>query len=70
MVGIINHHLAHAASTFYASGFNNSAVLIVDGNGSDLETTTYYSAEKFKINFPQLCSKLWVAAYLFKNGQY
>ena len=50
-IRIINHHLAHAASTYYTSGFKNSAILIVDGNGSDLETTTYYQAKEHKINF-------------------
>jgi len=50
-IRIINHHLAHAASTYYTSGFSNSSILIVDGNGSDLETTTYYKANQFKINF-------------------
>jgi len=50
-IRIVNHHLAHAASTFYTSGFKESAILIVDGNGSDLETTTYYQAKDFKINF-------------------
>lgn len=29
----IHHHLAHAASAFYASGFENSAVLVMDGYG-------------------------------------
>ncbi len=38
----INHHLAHAASTFYSSEFKSSAILIVDGNGSDVETNSYF----------------------------
>ena len=38
----INHHLAHAASVYYTSGFNNSAILIVDGNGTDLETNSFF----------------------------
>jgi len=38
----IRHHLAHAASVYYTSGFDNAATLILDGNGSELETTTYY----------------------------
>ena len=38
----ISHHLAHAASTYYTSKFKESAILIVDGNGSDLETTSYF----------------------------
>ena len=33
----INHHLAHAYSTYYASGFNESAILIVDGAGEWVE---------------------------------
>ena len=45
----IRHHLAHAASTYYTSGFNKSAILIIDGNGSDLETTTYYKGNNFNI---------------------
>ena len=45
----IRHHLAHAASTYYTSGFKNSAILIIDGNGSDLETTTYYKGNNFNI---------------------
>lgn len=45
----IDHHLAHAASTYYTSNFKESAILIVDGQGSDLETTTYYHGVKNKI---------------------
>lgn len=30
----MNHHLAHAFSAFYPSGFQNAAVLIIDGHGS------------------------------------
>ena len=45
----INHHLAHAASVFYTSGFNNSAILIVDGNGTDLETNSFFEGKNKKI---------------------
>ena len=45
----IDHHLAHAASTYYTSGFKNSAILVVDGNGSDLETNSYFVGKKNKI---------------------
>lgn len=46
---VINHHMAHAASAFYPSGFDESAILIVDGRGSQVfcngklgyETTTF-----------------------------
>lgn len=47
---VINHHMAHAASTYYMSGFDDSAILIVDGNGSDLETTSYYNGDGLRID--------------------
>ena len=45
----INHHLAHAASVFFSSNFKESAILIVDGNGSALETNSYYLGKGYKI---------------------
>jgi len=30
----INHHLAHAASSYFPSGFEAAAILVIDGNGS------------------------------------
>ncbi|MFZ5351517.1 MAG: carbamoyltransferase [Bacillota bacterium] len=30
----INHHLAHIASCYYTSGFDDAAALVIDGNGS------------------------------------
>jgi carbamoyltransferase len=39
-VEIFDHHLSHAASSFYFSGFEESAILTVDGVG-DWATTTY-----------------------------
>ncbi|MFJ6194850.1 carbamoyltransferase [Micromonospora sp. NPDC092111] len=49
----IGHHLSHAASTFYTSPFEDAAVLVLDGRGSDVdtaagpccETTTFYRAD-------------------------
>tara|TARA_B100000989_G_C19529422_1_gene468782 strand:+ start:1403 stop:3616 length:2214 start_codon:yes stop_codon:yes gene_type:complete len=45
----IDHHLAHAASTYYSSNFKSSAILIVDGNGSDLETNSFFLGKGNKI---------------------
>jgi len=45
----IDHHLAHAASVYYPSNFKDSAVLVADGLGSNLETTSYYKGEKNKL---------------------
>jgi carbamoyltransferase len=44
-ITIIRHHMAHAASTYFTSGYPESAILIVDGNGSDVETTSYFMAK-------------------------
>lgn len=35
----IRHHLAHAASAFRISGFENSAVLVIDNRGEDASTS-------------------------------
>ena len=47
----INHHLCHAASAFYSSGFEESAILIVDGRGTDRETQSlyYFDGETFEL---------------------
>jgi len=39
-IEIVDHHLSHAASSFYFSGFDEAAILTVDGVG-DWPTTTY-----------------------------
>ncbi|MCH9696797.1 MAG: carbamoyltransferase [Gammaproteobacteria bacterium] len=35
----VNHHLAHAATAYYMSGFQRSLVLTVDGSGDNVSTT-------------------------------
>lgn len=39
-IEIVDHHLSHAASSFFYSGFDEAAILTVDGVG-DWATTTY-----------------------------
>jgi len=41
-IHIVDHHDAHAASAFYPSGFDEAAVLVVDGFGSGLNTQSLY----------------------------
>src|SRR5437016_7426967 len=41
-IEIVEHHLSHAASSYYFSGFDEAAILTVDGVG-DWATTTYGS---------------------------
>lgn len=38
----IPHHLAHAASAFYPSGFADAAVLVVDGSGDGVSTSLFH----------------------------
>lgn len=42
----VNHHDAHVAGAFYPSGFQESAVLVIDGMGSSLETQSIYMARQ------------------------
>lgn len=39
---IVPHHLAHAASAFFTSGFSEATILIVDGQGENESTTIAY----------------------------
>ena len=42
----VNHHLAHAASAFYLSGFSRSLVLVIDGQGESASTTLMLGDER------------------------
>jgi carbamoyltransferase len=42
----IPHHLAHAASAFWVSGFEEAAILVVDNRGEDSSTTLAYGTRK------------------------
>lgn len=53
-----NHHLTHAASAYYLSGFHEAAILIIDHSGSQFnkngilftETVSYYKGNNGKID--------------------
>lgn len=49
LVEIVDHHLSHAASSFFFSGFEEAAILTVDGVG-DWPTTTYSSGNGHRID--------------------
>jgi len=40
-VHFIPHHLSHAASTFYTSGFDKAHILVIDGSGEDRCTSVF-----------------------------
>lgn len=79
-VEIVDHHLSHAASSFFFSGFDDAAILTVDGVG-DWPTTTYGSGsghrvERFEqVDFPDSLGFLYsaVTGYLgfeVNEGEY
>ncbi len=41
-IRVINHHLAHAAASYFSSTFSEAAILVVDGRGSDKETQSLF----------------------------
>jgi carbamoyltransferase len=47
----IEHHTAHAASVYYSSEFQDSGIIIIDGNGSKHRTTTFFEAKNDEINY-------------------
>jgi carbamoyltransferase len=38
-IQFVGHHVAHAASAFYTSGWTTAAILVMDGRGEDVATT-------------------------------
>lgn len=63
-IKFLPHHLSHAASGFFTSGFDNSAILTIDGVG-EYETTALWYAKGNKIqklkyiNFPHSIGLLY-----------
>jgi len=51
-VTFVKHHLAHAASAFYCSGFKESAVLVFDGHGEE-NTTSIFRGEGKRLDLIQ-----------------
>lgn len=49
----VTHHLAHAASAYFASGFSQSIVIVVDGHG-DYIATSVYLAKKGEYLFKKI----------------
>ncbi|MGG1239770.1 carbamoyltransferase C-terminal domain-containing protein [Bacillus sonorensis] len=47
---IYPHHQAHAAGAYYSSGFEEAAILVVDGSGEE-ESITIAKGEKGKIDY-------------------
>jgi len=44
-VRFLPHHLCHAASTFYASGFGEASILTIDGSGEEYSSFMWHGVE-------------------------
>jgi carbamoyltransferase len=59
-IHVINHHLAHACAVFYSSSFSSSAVLIVDGRGSEKETQSLFYASAAGLRLIESTKKIGI----------
>lgn len=56
----VNHHLLHASSVYFSSGFNDAAILIIDGRGSLKETQSLFVANSNKIELIDKTNKIGI----------
>lgn len=45
----VNHHLSHAFGTYFLSPFDDALILVIDGQGNENDTESYYIGEGQKI---------------------
>jgi carbamoyltransferase len=65
-VRFVNHHLAHASNAFYPSPHEEAAILVVDGVGSNLETTSFFYGKNGKIRLVEK-SRFFGIGYLYNS---
>ncbi len=67
----VGHHLAHGASAFYASPFQDAAILVIDGIGDDTDTAAYFHGVGNEIrplqtiSYPHSLGFLWELVSLY-----
>ncbi|WP_245850845.1 carbamoyltransferase N-terminal domain-containing protein [Paenibacillus herberti] len=66
-IHLMNHHLAHACSSYYVSGFKESAILVIDGYGSPVrgeeaqnETVSFIAPKKKILSSFIMCRVIWI----------
>ena len=65
-IEFVPHHKSHAASCFYASGFDESLILVMDGMGDDLSSSVWVGKNKKlecikEIKFPNSLGEFYCA---------
>jgi carbamoyltransferase len=69
----IPHHLAHAYSTFFSSGFDDAAIVVADASGSILNNLNKLNYWYNKIDLPHLYEEDWaegISIYHFNKNTY
>lgn len=56
----VNHHLLHACAVYFSSGFNESAILIIDGRGTHKETQSLFVANENNIRLINKTDKIGI----------
>lgn len=64
-----NHHLAHAALSFYNSGFKKSLCLVIDRNGALIENKMRESESFFIAEYPCKFTPIYKNYYLKNKGE-
>jgi carbamoyltransferase len=65
-IAYVPHHRAHAASVFYSSGWEEAAIVIIDGSGETESTTIWHGRglsieRREKISFPNSLGEFYAA---------
>ena len=59
-IHIVNHHLAHAYAVYFSSNFDEAAILIVDGRGSDKETQSLFYGKNNNVELISFTKKIGI----------
>ena len=63
-----NHHLSHAYESFYQSGFNSAACLVVDGLGDSNDSISIFKIENEKFTLLKKYNVLQSLGLIYCNG--
>lgn len=62
----VPHHLAHAASCYYLSGYDSAAILVIDGQG-ETESTTFAVGRGSEIVVIRTLPVSWSLGYFYES---
>jgi len=62
------HHLQHASMSFYNSGFSDSAVIVIDRNGSDFMNSCREAETIFMASYPSNFIEVYKSYWMYSNA--